>query len=146
MGKQRMIYLSEEIDQKLRLETNASALISILLEEYYKVGKFKGTTLEDINKKLNEIKEVTEEEKKLINLKKQLEEEERLQEEKINKEICRKTSLDEQRRKNILTIFNEEMGREMTDLEYLNYTSKLATEEKGFNIWTFVDKLKGNNI
>ena len=46
----RYIYLSEELNQKLKEEGNVSALISQLLEEHYKNTKFEGLTKEQIQR------------------------------------------------------------------------------------------------
>ena len=54
---QRYIYLSDELNAKLKKEENASALIQTLLVEHYKKVEFDNLSKEEI-KKLIEVKKI----------------------------------------------------------------------------------------
>lgn len=53
----RYIYLSHELNEKLKAEANASALIVSLLEEHYKDTRTEEQIIEDTKKKAIELEE-----------------------------------------------------------------------------------------
>lgn len=89
--KNKTISIPEELDEKLKLENNASKLITDLLENYYK--KSVEYSAEEKEKRMKEEKE-----RELLETKKEKDKE-------MNVRLC----------------FQEEMGRAMTDDEYHSY-------------------------
>lgn len=89
--KNRMISIPEELDEKLKLENNASKLITDLLENHFKRSvEFSAEEKEKLMKE--------EQERSLAETKKEKDKE-------MNIKLC----------------FQEEVGRAMTDVEYNSY-------------------------
>ena len=65
---QRYIYLSDELNNKLKEEENASALIQQLLTDYYEMEKTRQMTPEEIDKKIKILEIKLEAKKKISEL------------------------------------------------------------------------------
>jgi len=62
---QRYIYLSEELNQRLKKEDNVSALIVNLLNKYYNDNKSEDQIIEDVKSKISEKEEAIKREQRI---------------------------------------------------------------------------------
>ena len=139
-----MIYISDELNEQLKKEENASGLISQLLTQYYKLNVNKIEDIESRQKSIEEERKkfqekysedyaILENRKQII--KKEVETLEQLKE--------RQKQRREEQIKGILDWFKSLVGREMTNEELSNYLFRYDNEP-GFNIYKFVDEVKEN--
>jgi len=144
MSNTRMIYISDELNEQLKKEENASGLISQLLTQYYKLNVNKIEDIESRQKSIEEERKkfqekysedyaILENRKQII--KKEVETLEQLKE--------RQKQRREEQIKGILDWFKSLVGREMTNEELSNYLFRYDNEP-GFNIYKFVDEVKEN--
>jgi len=138
----RTISLSEELDEQLKKEENASGLIAQLLTQYYKLNVNKIEDIETRQKSIEEerkkFQEKYSEDYAILENRKQI----------IKKEVETLEQLKERQRtrreeqvKSILDWFKSSVGREMTNEELSNYLFRYDNET-GFNMYKFVDELK----
>ncbi len=139
----KTISITWELNEKLKSESNASALIVELLKEHYKIDSFKNSTVEDVEKNLKEIEEnrkkileqLKKEESNFITkkelIKQQTEFLEKSKEEVVIKE--------KEKLENIKRSFYEFLGRNITDKEMEEYLKRMETEP-GFSMYIFIDE------
>lgn len=144
MSNTRMIYISDELNEQLKKEENASALISQLLEQYYKTNVKSVSEIESRQKQIEEERKKFQEKYSedyaiLENRKKIIEKEKETLEELRERQKKRR----EEQIKNILEWFNNLTGREMSNEELSEYLIRYDTET-GFNMYKFVDEIKEN--
>lgn len=139
MAEIRTIYLTNELNEKLRKEENVSLLISQLLEQYYKMNVSKISeieerqkTIEEERKKFNE--KYSDDYATLENRKSLIKKECETEEE--SKERQRKKR--EDKINNILSSFKDVMKREMSKEELSDYLYRLENES-GFTFYKFID-------
>jgi len=141
-----MIYLSDELNEKLSKEENASFLISKLLNEYYLLNASKIEEIEERQKRIEEERKkfqekystdyaILENRKQII--KKEIETEEQIKE--------RKKKLHEEKINHILDNFKDEIKREMTKEELSEYLYRLENE-KGFNFFIYIDEIREKEL
>jgi hypothetical protein len=139
----RTICLPEELNEKLKKEENASALISQLIEKYYKLNVNKIDEIEERQKQIEEerkkFQEKYSEDYAVLENRKQIIKKEAETEEQVREKAKR---MREEKINNILDYFQELTKREMTKEELSDYLFRLENEPK-FNMWRFVEeKLK----
>jgi hypothetical protein len=135
----KTISLTEEIIFKLKDEENASALIEKLLRDYY---KFNVKNLEDVNQRLNQIKELRNNEierketeiEKLTRVKIQIEKQEQDKQEQEERAKRKK----EEWKQSFFNNFRDLTGKEATEDIYSEYLEMWGKGIKGFNIWKFL--------
>lgn len=143
MATTRMIYLSNELNEKLSKEENASSLISRLLNDYFRLNvsnldeiEARQKQIEEERKKFNEKYSddyaVLENRKKVIQKQTETEEEAK---ERLKKKRQEQIN-------NILDYFKEETGREMTKEELSDYLFRFDNES-GFSFFKFIAEIKG---
>jgi TPP-dependent 2-oxoacid decarboxylase len=137
----RTISLTNEINEKLKKEENASLLITRLLTEHYKNSA--PDTIEAVEEKLKSVEDkrkeyldsIEKEETSLINKKELIKQKtefiEKSKEEIVIKEI--------ERLENIKKSFFEFLGRDITNEEMDDYLRRIDTEP-GFNMYVFIDE------
>jgi hypothetical protein len=128
---QRYIYLSDELNQKLKQEENASALICRLLNKYYKFDNM--TTIEDTNKAIKQIEEeeqircnsINNEIDKLVEIKNNLE----IQKENEVKIQNIKQSKEQEFKESVLNNFKVYTDKDMTEEQYLRFKESWKNDE-----------------
>lgn len=141
MANTRMIYISDELNEKLSKEENASLLISKLLNDYYRLNVSKLDEIEERQKEIDEkrrkFNEQFSEEYATLETRKQVIKKERESEEEIKARQKRKR---EEQINNILGFFKDLMGRDITKEELSDYLFRFENET-GFNMYKFVDEI-----
>lgn len=132
---QRYIYLTDTLNNKLKQEENASALITRLLNEYY---KFNITNLEEVENNLKTLKEEKEYRVELI--KKETEKLEEVKDNLIDKETLiiedqeRERARENSKRESRNKLFKEITCRDMTNEEYIEFEAGYKQDR-----WTILD-------
>lgn len=141
--KNKMISIPEELFDLLKLENNASKLISSLLFDYYKANK---ENEQDLDKELEILKQkrinalkVIEEEEKKIHFRKEIIEKQREVEVKAQEVNQAK---EDEKLKNIKLTFLEETGREMSEEEIAEFLDRID-KERGFNLFYYIQEING---
>jgi len=156
----RMLYISSDLNDLLKEEKNASALIVSLLKEHYKFKEqnqltaqqrldlFREQKKEILNPLLIQeeqlIKEVELKKEKLLTQEEQLiKKVEQEKEEQNQYEYLKQKEIDKQQDKKnrIFNTFKEEVGREMSEEEYQELLMRYKEELK-FNLFRFIKEKK----
>ena len=139
---QRYIYIQDELNNKLKNEENASALIQRLLYEHYKFSNI--ISSKDIDKRITEIKEeannqVESTETEIEKLERLKLEAERKEEEKVE-EVNQVERIARRKREGINHYFKDITGRDITDYEYGEFLQ--AYEAGKCDITIYAEKTK----
>jgi len=142
----RYIYLSDELNNLLKEEDNASGLIQSLLMSHFKTT---GGSKTEVIQKLEQIeiqkamtlKLAEQEKEKLLAIKHGLE----LKETEIEMAEKKGASKILKFRENAMKNFKDLAAREMTDAEFLEFEGRFELNEKGFNIFKFVEEKNGKS-
>jgi hypothetical protein len=140
----KTISIPEYINDKLSQEENASGLITQLLIEYFKTNVKSISEIEarqeQIEKERKEFVEKYSEDYATLEKRKQVIKQEVETEEQTKERMEKKR---EAKINNILNLFKDETGKEMSKEELTEYLERFENE-KGFNIFKYIDELREN--
>ena len=140
----RVISLSEELNEELKKEENASGLIAELLTKYYKTNVKNIPDIEERQKQIEEerrkFQEKYSEDYAILEKRKQLIKQEVETLEQLRE---RQKKRREEQVKSIIDWFKVLVGREMSNEELSEYLLRYENEA-GFNMYKFVDEITEN--